>query len=128
MRKGIRMAKELKSIFTDNLNKCLVTSAMTGIERHHVFGGADRQKSEKYGFICPLHASVHPNGAYRTDKNWMELDHWLKRMSQEWYIEVAQIGDRGDWLREFGRFYDDRCDEKVWLNGRWTWDLRKEKP
>lgn len=122
------MAKELKSIFTDDLNKCLVTSAMTGVERHHVFGGADRNRSTKYGFIAPLHASVHPNGAYRTDKNWTELDHWLKRMCQEWYIEVAQIGDRGDWLREFGRFWDDRCDEKVWLNGRWTWDLRKEKP
>lgn len=121
------MAKELKSIFTDDMNKCLVTSAMTGIERHHVFGGANRKLSEKYNFICPLHHSVHPNGAYRTDKNWTELDHWLKRMCQEWYVEVAHIGDRDDWYREFGRFYDDRCDEKVWLNGRWTWDLRKEQ-
>lgn len=51
--------KKLWSIFTDDMNKCIVTSAMTSIERHHVFGGADRKKSEKYGFVVPLHSSVH---------------------------------------------------------------------
>ena len=122
------MAKELKSIFTDRMNQCIVTHALTGVEIHHVFGGANRKLSEKYDFCVPLHRSVHPNGAYRTDKNWLELDHWLKRMCQEWYIEVAHIGGRQDFYDEFGRFWDDRCDEKVWLNGRWTWDLRKEKP
>ena len=37
--------------------------------------------------------------------------------------EVAKLGTRDDWYREFGRFYDDRCDENVWLNGRWEWRL-----
>lgn len=111
--------KKLWSIFTDNMDKCIVTSAEVNIERHHVFGGADRKKSEKYGFVVPLHASVHPNGAYRTDTNWMELDHWLKRMCQEHFI--MNTGSRDEWYKEFGRFYDDRTDEKVWLNGRFTW-------
>ena len=115
--------KELKSIFTTNMNRCIITSAMTSIERHHIFGGTDRKRSEKYGFIVQLHCSVHPNGAFRTDKNWLELDHWLKRMCQEYYIEVAKIGSRDDWYREFGRFYDDRCDEQVWLNGKFEWRL-----
>ena len=115
------MAKELWSIFTDRTNQCIITHALTGVERHHVFGGADRSKSEKYGFIAPLHCSVHPNGAYRTDKNWMELDHWLKRKCQEYFIEVAKIGDRNDWYREFGKFYDDRCDENVILNKTFEW-------
>lgn len=124
--------KRLNSIFTDEegMNKCLVTGVENnGIERHHVFEGMQglKKKSEQYGFICPLHRSVHPNGAFRTDDNWKDLDHWLKRMCQEWYIEVAQIGSRDDWYREFGKFYDDRCDENVWLNGKWEWDLRKEK-
>lgn len=114
---------ELKSVFTDNLNKCLVTGVEREIERHHIFGGADRNKSTKYGFIVPLHRSVHPNGAFRTDANWLELDHWLKRKCQEYYIEVAHIGSREDWYNEFGRFYDDRCDEKVWLNGQFEWRL-----
>ena len=115
--------KKLWSIFTDDMNKCIVTSAMTSIERHHVFGGADRKKSEKYGFVVPLHSSVHPNGAYRTDDNWKELEHWIKRMCQEYFIEVAKHGDRDAWYREFGRYYDDRCDEKVWLNGKFEWRL-----
>lgn len=119
------MAKKLKSIFTDNMDKCLVTGMETGIERHHVFGGANRKLSEKYDFICPLHSSVHPNGAANRDKNWVELDHWLKRMCQEWYVEVAKIGTKDDFYKEFGRFWDDRADENVWLNGKWMWDLRR---
>jgi len=119
------MAKKLKSIFSDE-DKCIVTQMETDIERHHVFEGRQgfKKKSEEYGFIVPLHRSVHPNGAFCADKNWTELDHWLKRKCQEWYIEVEHIGNRDDWYREFGRFYDDRADEKVWLNGKWEWDLR----
>ena len=127
------MGKKLKSIFTDNMNRCLVTGIeatednRNGIEIHHIFSGADRKRSERFPFCVPLHKSVHPNGAMNRDKNWVDLDHWLKRMCQEWYVEVAHIGTKDDFYKEFGRFYDDRCDEKVWLNGRWTWDLRKEK-
>ena len=122
--------KKLHSIFTDNMSKCLITGIESqDIERHHCFGGANRNRSERYGFICPLHASVHPNGARLDSKsiNWVDLDHWLKRMCQEWYTEVAMIGTKEDFYKEFGRFWDDRTDEKVWLNGKWTWDLRKEK-
>ena len=117
--------KKVWSIFTDDLRKCIVTGMETGIELHHVFGGRMglRDKSTEMGFVAPLYFKVHPNGAYCADKNWQELDHWLKRKCQEYYIEVAHIGSREDWYREFGRFYDDRCDEKVWLNGRWEWKL-----
>lgn len=124
------MAKKLHSIFTDNLDRCLITGIENqGIERHHVFEGLQGHKklSEKYGFICPLHNSIHHGAHMRLDTNWRDLDHWLKRMCQEWYIEVAHIGDKDDWYREFGKFYDDRADEQVWLNGKWEWDLRKEK-
>ena len=122
------MAKRLKSIFS-NEDKCLLTHREYGIERHHVFEGRQgfKKKSEKYGFICPLHRSVHVNGAFCDYDKWTELDHWLKRKCQEWYIEVAHIGSRDDWYREFGKFYDDRADEDIWLNGKWEWDLRKEK-
>lgn len=110
---GGRM-KILKSIFTDDMSKCIVTGMQTEIEIHHVFGGADRKRSEKYDFCVPLHRSVHPNGAFRTDKNWMDLDHWLKRKCQEYYEE--NIGTREQWYSEFGRFWDDRTDENVWMN------------
>lgn len=123
-----KMAKKLWSIFTVDMDSCIITHAMTSIERHHIFEGMQgfKAKSEKYGFVVPLHASVHPNGAYRTDDNWKELDHWLKRKCQEYFIEVAKIGDRDEWYRIFGKFYDDRCDEKVWLNGKFEWDLENK--
>lgn len=123
------MAKKLHSIFSDE-ERCIVTGATTNLEHHHIFGGRMGLKplSEKYGFIAVLHCSVHPNGAMNRDKNWVELDHWLKRKCQEYYIEVAQIGSKEDWYREFGRFYDDRTDENVWLNREpFEWDIRKEK-
>lgn len=115
--------KKLWSVFTDNMDKCIVTGAEHDIERHHVFGGTDRKKSEEYGFVVPLHASVHPNGARLTASNWRDLDHWLKRKCQEYFIEVAKHGSRDDWYRLFGRFYDDRADENVWLNGNFEWRL-----
>lgn len=123
------MAKKLWSIFTNNMDKCIVTGMTTNIERHHIFEGLQgfKSTSEKLGYVVPLHSSVHPNGAYRTDPNWKDLDHWLKRKCQEHFIEVAHNGTRDDWYQIFGRFYDDRCDENVWLNGRFEWDLTGEK-
>lgn len=52
------MSKKLWSIFTDDMDKCIITHAMTGIERHHIFGGTDRTRSEDYGFVVPLHRCI----------------------------------------------------------------------
>ena len=123
------MAKKLWSVFTDNMNKCLVTGIEErNIERHHIFGGMQglRKTAEEYGYVVPLHSSVHPNGAYRTDDNWKDLDHWLKRKCQEHFIEVAHHGNRDDWYEIFGRFYDERADEKVWMNERFEWVINNE--
>ena len=65
--------KELKSIFTDNMLRCLVTGMETNVEIHHIFGGTDRKKSERFSFCVPLHRSVHVNGAFLVDRNWTEL-------------------------------------------------------
>ena len=105
------MAKELWSIFTDDMNRCIITGRTDHIERHHVFEGrlGLKTKSEAYGFIAPLHASVHPNGAFCTADNWKQIDHDLKRRCQEYYIE--HYGTREDWYREFGRYYDYEIED-----------------
>ena len=36
------------------------------------------------------------------------------RAEQNYYLE--NYGTRDDWYREFGKFYDDRLNEKVWFN------------
>lgn len=117
---------KLWSIFTDDMDTCLFTHLTTDIERHHIFEGWQgfKKKSEQYGFIVPLYKTVHPNGSQCSFKNWKDLDHWLKRKCQEYYIEIAHYGSREDWIREFGKFYDDRADEKLWLNGTFEWRLK----
>ena len=105
------MAKKLWSIFTDDMDTCIVTGRTDHIERHHIFGGRMglKAKSERYGFIIPLHESVHPNGAFCEVDNWKELDHQFKRACQEYYME--NYGTRDDWYREFGRFYDYEIED-----------------
>lgn len=113
--------KELWSIFGD-INKCMITGMSTGIERHHIFSRGKykkgkwdiKDKSEDFGFIAPLHKTLHPNGVHLQNKNWCDLDHYLRRRCQEYFLE--NIGTREDWLDIYGRFYDDRDDEGVWLN------------
>ena len=100
------MAKKLWSIFTDDMNTCVITGRTDHIERHHIFGGRMglKTKSEAYGFVIPLHESCHVNGVNCSVKNWKKLDHAFKRACQEYYEE--HYGTRDDWYREFGRFYD----------------------
>ena len=122
------MAKKLWSIF-GSTDKCMITGIEHNLERHHIFGGRTglRPVSEKYGYIACLHKSIHPNGSACRDKNWVDLDHWLKRKCQEHFLEVAKHGTRQDWYDIFGKFYDDRCNERVSINDTFTWDLRKEE-
>lgn len=104
----------MKSIFTSDLNKCAVTHIYKGarrIEVHHVFGAANRKRSERYGFVVPLVAEIHPNGAAANDKeckrltgrNLKDLDLLLKQTCQRYYED--HIGTRREFLDEFGRNY-----------------------
>lgn len=104
----------MKSIFTTDFNVCAVTHIYRGarrIEIHHVFGAANRKKSTRRGFVIPLIAEIHPNGAFRneaeckrlTGRTLKELDHELKATCQRYYEMV--YGTRNDFIEEFGRNY-----------------------
>ena len=95
--------KRLKSIFTDDMDHCIFTGSPI-VERHHVFGGPLRKKSEKYDFIAPLHPTLHPNGVHfvPTPEN-KKIDRYLKEQCQKWYEE--HIGTREQWMNEFVRNY-----------------------
>ena len=93
---------------------CAVTHIYRGarkIEVHHVFGAANRKKSTRRGFVIPLIAEIHPNGAFRneaeckrlTGLTLKELDHELKATCQRYYEMV--YGTRKDFIEEFGRNY-----------------------
>lgn len=54
--------KELHSIIQQDLRHCLI-SGRTDVDIHHVFGGANRLKSEEDGLIVALsHDEFHENG------------------------------------------------------------------
>lgn len=97
------MGKKLKSVFTKNMGHCFITRSPY-VEIHHIFGAANRQKSEKYGFVIPLRYDLHPNGANfkRTPEN-LKIDGQLKKMAQEYFEE--HYGTREFFIREFGKSY-----------------------
>lgn len=72
--------KKLWSVFTDDMDHCYFTGSAP-IERHHIFGGANRKISEKYGFVIPLRPDLHPNGVFAgEDAHRMDIN--LKQMAQ----------------------------------------------
>jgi hypothetical protein len=91
--------KRLFSVFTDDMDHCMFTG-YAPVERHHIFGGSNKAKSEKYGFIAPLRPDLHPNGVH-AGKDAKTVDLKLKQMAQEYYEE--HYGTREDFIREFGK-------------------------
>lgn len=93
--------KKLWSIFTDDMDHCIFTGS-DKVERHHCYGGYNRTKSEKYGYVVPLRADLHPNGA-QAGENWKEIDTYLKQECQKDYEK--NHGTREQFIEEFGRNY-----------------------
>ena len=91
------MSKRLTSVLTDNMDECIF-SHTTPVERHHIFGGANRKRSEKYGFVVPLRPDLHPNGVHAK-----AIDKVLKQMAQEYY--EIYYGTRQEFIKEFGKSY-----------------------
>lgn len=95
--------KRLISVFTDDMEHCIFTDCAP-VERHHIYGGANRKKSEQRGFVVPLRPDLHPNGVF-AGKDAKAIDLRLKRMAQEYYEQ--HYGTREEFMQEFGRNYLD---------------------
>lgn len=102
----------MRSIFTDDLRRCYITGRSGHIECHHCIGQAYRTRSTFYGFVVPLLAEIHPNGARASDKECKkltgmtlkELDTKLKQSCQMYYEN--ELGkSREDFIKEFGKNY-----------------------
>lgn len=95
------MAKQLWSVFTDDMDHCYYTGSPY-VERHHIFASYNRNRSEKYGFVIPLREDLHPNGANASQSGRL-LDTQLKQMAQAYYEE--HYGTREDFIKEFNKSY-----------------------
>ena len=95
--------KKLTSVLTDDMDNCYFTRSNM-VERHHIFGGGNRDRSEKYGFVVPLRPDLHPNGAHtQWDAKMLAIDLCLKQLAQFYYEQ--HFGDRSDFVRDFGKSY-----------------------
>ena len=95
--------KKLWSVFTKDMDHCYFTGSPY-VERQHIFGKYNKEKSEARGFIIPLRSELHPNGAsfQRTPEN-AGIDKMLKQMAQGYY--ESHYGSRDEFIKEFGRSY-----------------------
>ena len=83
---------------------CGANGAADPLDRHHVFGGALRKKSEKYGAVVYLcHHRCHIFGADSAHQS-REVRRHLKRQAQA-RIMFEQGWTLEEWLREFGKSY-----------------------
>ncbi len=98
------MAKQLTSVFTDDMDTCIFTVSKN-VERHHIIGKTkvNKQLCEKYGFIVPLRPDLHPNGASANHRYSKQIDLHLKQMAQKYFEE--HYGSRVEWMQLFDRNY-----------------------
>lgn len=74
------------------------------LERHHIFPGGLRKKSEKYGLVVYLCGErCHRNGKYAVHRN-REAALLVKQYGQRKAME-EQGWTTEDFIREFGRNY-----------------------
>ena len=88
---------------------CGKNGADEPLDRHHIFGGANRRKSEKLGLVVDLcHGSCHIFGeraAHRCRETAQALHEYGQRLAMEkmgWSTE--------EFVREFGRNYLDEAN------------------
>lgn len=111
------MAKQLHSVFTDDMHTCWLTGQSGWIERHHIFGATKmtRKHSEEYGLILPVEHSLHNEGPYGIHYN-AKLNRAIKQYAQRKFEEEHS---REEFMLIFGKNYiDDEENDGYEINLR----------
>lgn len=94
----------MKSILQDeNDKRCFLCGGYGAFECHHIFGGAYRKKSEKYGLKVRLHHSCHnepPNGVHHNIEAMQQLRRIGQRAAMQHYGWITQ-----QFVEIFGKNY-----------------------
>lgn len=103
--KSYRPKYKYHSIFTDDLDTCIMTGVSkdyADIHVHHIFGAANKANSECYGFIIPLRADWHDLECYsiHQDRN---LELYWRRKCQEYWLD--NYGTQEEFIEIFGRWW-----------------------
>lgn len=89
-----------KSIMQDE-KVCFLTNSTQNLHRHHIFGGANRDNSEKYGLWIYLTADMHNMSNKGIHFN-RELAITIKQLGQK---EFEKTHTREEFMRIFGKNY-----------------------
>lgn len=92
----------MKSILQDD-DYCWFCGTTQGLHTHHIYGGANRDKSTQHGFVvrvCGYHHNLGGNG--KCVHQCREMDLELKRACQAKYEETHS---REDFMKLIGRNY-----------------------
>lgn len=94
-----------KSILQDK-KECYITGRTDGLHKHHIFGGSNRQISEKHGFYIYLVPYYHnmSDKDIHFDKR---FDLYVKRKCQEKFEETHS---REEFMKLIGRNYLENED------------------
>lgn len=90
-----------KSILTFDEDRCFLCGRYGDLEWHHIFGGANRINSERYGLIVPLCHSCHnepPDGVHFNRKAMDDL----RKRGQKAFESIA---DHDEFMKIFGENY-----------------------
>lgn len=83
--------------------ECFLCGRRGWIERHHIFGGANRKKSDKLGLVVDLCHDCHnepPLGVHHNKEAMLRLKQYGQKkamLEQGWSAE--------EFIREFGKNY-----------------------
>ena len=86
-----------KSIMQDE-QKCFITGSQTRLDLHHVFAGANRKNSDKWGCWVWLRHDIHME-LHDRDKT---LDKMIRRACQERFEELY---NHETFMKVFGKNY-----------------------
>lgn len=93
------------SIFTNDLHHCFITGDADGVHVHHIFGGAKKHLSEKYGFLLPLRYDWHNGTSYSIHQD-LSLALQYKIQCQEYYLK--HYGTKEQFISEFQKWWIEK--------------------
>ena len=104
-----RRYKDAPSILQDE-KECFLSGTLEGLERHHIYGGANRRNSAKYGLWVWLRHDLHnepPDGVHFNAAN----NRILQGIAQKAFM--LRYPDK-DFIKIFGRNYLDEPSNDNW--------------
>lgn len=84
--------------------ECFITHSTTGLHKHHIFGGANKNKSEKWGCWVYLRHEWHNTSNLGVHCGNTSLALELKQLCQ---LEFEKLYGHEKFMEEFGRNYLD---------------------